>query len=30
VNDIEIGKQHPLADDDVIEVAGVQMSFNLL
>jgi pSer/pThr/pTyr-binding forkhead associated (FHA) protein len=30
VNDIEIGKQHPLADGDIIEVAGVQMSFNLL
>ena len=30
VNDTEIGKQHPLADDDVIEVAGVQMRFNLI
>jgi len=30
VNDAEIGKQHPLADGDVIEVAGVKMSFNLL
>jgi pSer/pThr/pTyr-binding forkhead associated (FHA) protein len=30
VNDVEIGKQHPLADGDIIEVAGVQMSFNLL
>jgi len=30
VNDSEIGKQHPLTDGDVIEVAGVQMSFNLL
>ena len=30
VNDTEIGKQHPLADDDVIEVAGVQMKFNLI
>ena len=30
VNDTEIGKQHPLADADVIEVAGVKMSFNLL
>ena len=29
VNDTEIGKQHPLADGDVIEVAGVKMSFNL-
>lgn len=29
VNDSEIGKQHPLADKDVIEVAGVKMSFNL-
>ena len=29
VNDNEIGKQHLLADGDVIEVAGVQMSFNL-
>ncbi len=30
VNDTEIGKHHPLADGDVIEVAGIQMSFNLL
>ncbi len=30
VNDTEIGKQHLLADADVIEVAGVKMSFNLL
>lgn len=30
VNDTEIGKQHPLADDDVIEVAGVKMKFNLV
>ena len=30
VNDAEIGKQHPLADGDVIEVAGIQMSFSLL
>ena len=30
VNDTEIGKQHPLADGDVIEVAGIQMSFSLL
>jgi len=30
VNGNEIGKQHPLADGDVIEVAGVQMSFNLV
>jgi hypothetical protein len=30
LNDIEIGKQHPLADGDIIEVAGVQMSFNLV
>jgi len=30
VNDVEINKQHPLADDDVIEVAGIQMRFNLL
>jgi len=30
VNDSEIGKQHPLANDDVIEVAGVQMKFNLI
>ena len=29
VNDTEIGKQHPLTDGDVIEVAGVKMSFNL-
>ena len=27
VNDSEIGKQHPLADGDVIEVAGVKMGF---
>ena len=27
VNDTEVGKQQPLADGDVIEVAGVQMSF---
>ena len=30
VNDTETGKQHPLADGDVIEVAGIQMSFSLL
>lgn len=30
VNDTEIGKQHALSDGDVIEVAGVQMSFSLL
>lgn len=30
VNDTEIGKQHPLADGDVIEVAGVQMQFSLI
>jgi len=30
VNNTEIGKQQPLADDDVIEVAGVQMKFNLV
>lgn len=30
VNNSEIGKQHPLADNDVIEVAGVQMRFNLI
>ncbi len=29
VNDVEIGKQHPLADGDVIEVAGVKMGFLL-
>ena len=29
VNDAEIGKQHPLADGDVIEVAGVKMGFLL-
>jgi pSer/pThr/pTyr-binding forkhead associated (FHA) protein len=29
VNDTEINKQHPLTDGDVIEVAGVKMSFNL-
>ena len=29
VNDTEIGKQHPLADGDVIEVAGVKMGFCL-
>ena len=29
VNDTEIGKQHPLADGDVIEVAGVKMGFYL-
>jgi pSer/pThr/pTyr-binding forkhead associated (FHA) protein len=29
VNDTEIDKKRPLADGDVIEVAGVQMSFNL-
>jgi pSer/pThr/pTyr-binding forkhead associated (FHA) protein len=29
VNDSEIGKQHPLSDGDVIEVAGVKMGFNL-
>jgi hypothetical protein len=29
VNDSEIGKQHPLADGDVIEVAGVKMGFYL-
>jgi len=27
VNDTEIGKQHPLSDGDVIEVAGVKMGF---
>jgi len=30
VNDTEIGRQHPLADGDIIEVAGVKMSFNLI
>lgn len=30
VNGTEIGKQHPLADGDVIQVAGVQMSFTLI
>ena len=29
VNNTEIGKQQPLADGDVIDVAGVQMRFNL-
>lgn len=29
VNDTEIGKQHPLADGDIIEVAGVKMGFLL-
>ena len=29
VNDAEIGKQHPLNDGDVIEVAGVKMGFLL-
>ena len=29
VNNTEIGKQQPLADGDVIEVAGVQMRFKL-
>lgn len=29
VNDAEIGKQHPLNDGDVIEVAGVKMGFFL-
>ena len=29
VNDTEIGKQHPLADGDVIEVAGIKMGFLL-
>lgn len=29
VNDTEIGKQHPLTDGDVIEVAGVKMGFYL-
>ena len=29
VNDTEIGKQHPLTDGDVIEVAGVKMGFFL-
>jgi len=29
VNDTEIGKQHPLGDGDVIEVAGVKMGFLL-
>jgi len=29
VNGTEIGKQHPLADGDVIEVAGVKMGFLL-
>ena len=27
VNDTEVGKQQPLADGDVIEVAGIKMSF---
>jgi len=30
VNGEEVGKQHPLADGDVIEVAGVEMKFSLL
>ena len=30
VNDTKIGKQHPLADGDVIEVAGVQMQFSFI
>ncbi len=30
VNDTEVGKQQPLADGDVIEVAGIKMSFNLV
>ena len=30
VNDTEIGKEHPLADGDVIEVADVQMQFSLI
>jgi len=30
VNNTEIGKQQALTDGDVIEVAGVQMSFNLI
>ena len=30
VNDNEIGKQHPLTDGDVIEVANIQMRFNLV
>ena len=29
VNDAEIGKQHPLSNGDVIEVAGVKMGFLL-
>jgi pSer/pThr/pTyr-binding forkhead associated (FHA) protein len=29
VNDTEIGKQHPLVDGDIIEVAGVKMGFLL-
>jgi len=29
VNDEEVGKQHPLADGDVIQVAGVKMGFCL-
>lgn len=29
VNDAEMDKQHLLTDDDVIEVAGVKMQFNL-
>ncbi len=29
VNDVEISKQHPLSDGDVIEVAGVKMGFLL-
>ena len=29
VNDTEIDKQQSLANGDVIEVAGIQMSFNL-
>lgn len=30
VNGEEVGKQHPLTDGDIIEVAGVEMRFNLL
>lgn len=29
VNDKEVGKQHPLADGDVIQVAGIKMGFYL-
>lgn len=30
VNNVEIDKQHQLADEDIIEVAGIKMSFKLL